>query len=234
MPGLRKLADVHAEDSLSNKMRSRRFAMFEGLIAALDKPIRILDVGGTVAFWEQRGWAERDDCEITLLNLAEEHSPFAHIRSTAGSAMDMPEHADSAFDVVFSNSVIEHLYTLENQQKMASEVHRVGRGYWIQTPNYWFPVEPHFHVPGWQYMPQAARIALLRRFRCGWRGPCPDKAEAADLVREVRLMSRSELRRCFPAATIYAEKFKGLTKSYVAIGGTLREAHEAHEAQRRA
>lgn len=224
MPSLRKLADVHADDSLSNRMRMKRFAMFERLLAPLPRPVRILDVGGTVAFWEHRGWAERDDCEITLLNLKAEDSPHEHIRSTVGSATEMPEHADGAFDVVFSNSVIEHLFTLENQRKMASEVRRVGRGYWVQTPNYYFPIEPHFHVPGWQWMPQAARIALLRRFRCGWRGPCPDRAEAAELVREVRLMSRREMRECFPDAHLHAERFKGLTKSFVAIGGVLREA----------
>ncbi len=226
MVSLRTLADVHADDSLSNRMRTKRFAMFERLMAPLARPVRILDVGGTVAFWEHRGWADRDDCQITLLNLAGEESAHANIRSTVGSATDMHEHADKSFDVAFSNSVIEHLFTLENQRKMALEVRRVAKGYWVQTPNYWFPIEPHFHVPGWQWMPTGTRIALLRRFRCGWRGPCPDKAEATELVREVRLMKQSELRECFPDAHLYAERFKGLTKSWVAIGGVLREAME--------
>lgn len=221
MLGLRKLADVHSDESLSNRMRMKRFAMFEKLLTPLPRPIRILDVGGTVAFWEHRGWSDRDDCEITLLNLEAEDSPYEHIRPTTGSAFDMPEHADGSFDVVFSNSVIEHLFTLDNQRRMAAEVQRVGRGFWIQTPNFYFPIEPHFHVPGWQWMPQSARVALLRRVRCGWRGPCPDKAEARALVEEVRLMTKRELSACFPDAHIHAERFKGLTKSFVVIGGSL-------------
>lgn len=226
MLGLRRLADVHADDSLSNQMRMKRFAFFERLIAGLDRPLRILDVGGTVAFWEHRGWAERADCQITLLNLEAEDSPYPNIRSTAGSAFDMPEHPDHAFDVAFSNSVIEHLFTIDNQRRMAAEVRRVARGYWVQTPNFWFPIEPHFHVPGWQWMPAGVRVALLRRFKCGWRGPCPDKARATELVREVRLMTRRELREAFPDAHLYAERFKGFTKSWVAIGGVLRESME--------
>jgi len=226
MLGLRRLADVNNDDSLSNQMRMKRFAFFERLVADLDRPLRILDVGGTVAFWEHRGWADKQDCEITLLNLEAEESPHSNIISTAGSAYDMPEHADGSFDVAFSNSVIEHIFTLENQKKMAAEVRRVAKGYWVQTPNYWFPIEPHFHVPGWQWMPVGVRVALLRRFKCGWRGPCPDKAEATELVREVRLMTRREMQDAFPDAYIYAERFKGLTKSWVAIGGSLREALE--------
>lgn len=226
MLGLRKIADVHAGDSLSNRMRMKRFSLFERLLAPLPRPVRILDVGGTVAFWEHRGWADRDDCEITLLNLKAEDSPYSQIRSTVGSATAMPEHADGSFDVAFSNSVIEHVFTLDNQRKMAAEVRRVAKGYWVQTPNFWFPIEPHFHVPGWQWMPQSLRIALLRRFRCGWRGPCSDRKEAAELVREVRLMTGREMRECFPDAHLYAERFKGLVKSWVAIGGTLKEQFE--------
>jgi len=226
MQGIRALADGNAPNSFSNRMRNQRFHLFESLIADLPRPLRILDIGGTLNFWRQRGWADRPDCDITLLNLQIEPSTYPHIRSTVGSATGMPEHADGAFDVAFSNSVIEHLFTLENQRKMAAEVRRVARGYWVQTPNYWFPIEPHFHVPGWQWMPQELRIALLRRFRCGWRGPCPNKAQATELVREVRLMKRSELAECFPDAYLYAERFKGFTKSWVAIGGSLRAARD--------
>lgn len=230
MLNLRRHADALDDASLSNRMRQRRFALFEGLIPESDRPLRILDIGGTVAFWRHRGWGDREDCEITLLNLKAEESPFPHIRSTVGSATSMPEHADHSFDIAFSNSVIEHLFTLENQQKMAAEVRRVARGYWVQTPNFWFPIEPHFHVPGWQWMPEGTRIALLRRFRCGWRGPCPDRKEAAELVREVRLMTGRELRECFPDAHLYAERFKGLVKSWVAIGGILKDGLERRSA----
>ncbi len=115
--------------------------------------------------------------------------------------------------------MIEHLFTFEQQRRMASEIQRVSKSYWVQTPNYWFPMEPHFHVPGWQWMPLDLRIAMIRRWRCGWRGPCADPARARDLVAEIRLMTGRELQTIFPHATLLPERFCGLVKSWIVIGG---------------
>lgn len=219
---LRRQADVAQKGSFSNRMRSRRFSKFEGLLEGLPRPLKVIDIGGTVRFWEQRGWTDRDDVDITLVNLHAEQSAYPHIRGVAGDATKLKAFGDRQFDIAFSNSVIEHLFTLENQLAMAREVQRVARAYWVQTPNYWFPMEPHFHVPGWQWLPQSARVRLLQRRRCGWRGPCPDETEATELVREVRLMTRAELRRCFPDATLWPERLGGLVKSWVAYGGFAR------------
>lgn len=220
IPMIRRLADSDDPKSFANKLRSRRFQRFEELIAPLPRPVRILDVGGTNEFWERRGWAGSRDFEITTLNLSAEERRHGNVHPVAGDATTMKEYGDKSFDVVFSNSVIEHLFTLENQQRMASEVRRVGKAYWVQTPNFWFPMEPHFHVPGWQWMPVSARVAMIRRRRCGWRGPCPDRTKAKELVREVRLMTQSELKTAFPSAKLIPERFCGLVKSWTALGGT--------------
>jgi hypothetical protein len=131
----------------------------------------------------------------------------------------MPEFPTGNFDVAFSNSVIEHLFTMEHQQAMAREAARLAPAYWIQTPNYWFPIEPHFHMIGWQWMPEAWRVAMLRKRRCGWRGPLPDLEQARAAVREIRLMKKHELQRLFPSGRIWGERFAGLVKSWVAYGG---------------
>src|SRR3954453_337970 len=167
---LQRLADGKAVDSFSNRMRSQRFRLFERLVADVPPPVRILDIGGTNAFWERRGWADRADAEITPLNLFAEPQEHANIVSAVGDATNLAEYEDKSFDVAFSNSVIEHLFTADAQRAMAAEVQRVARAYWVQTPNFWFPMEPHFLVPGWQYLPVAARVAILRRRRCGWGG----------------------------------------------------------------
>jgi len=185
----------------------------------LPRPVKILDIGGTTSFWEQRGWAGRDEFAVTTLNLQAESNKWSNINSVTGDATRMPEFSDKSFDVAFSNSVIEHLFTFENQRKMASEIRRVARAYWVQTPNFWFPIEPHFHVPGWQWMPVAMRVALLRRRRCGWRGPCSSVEMAKALVTEVRLLTAREMRELFPGATLWRERFGGLTKSFVAFEG---------------
>ena len=218
---LRELADAGSRESFSNPRRSQRFAAFERLVddlrPELGRPVRSLDVGGTVSFWEQRAWAGRDDVEIVLVNLEAEDSPHANISARAGDATRLDELPDRSFDIVFSNSVIEHLQTSDRQAAMAAEVRRLAPVYWVQTPNFWFPVEPHFLTPAWHWLPVRARVALLRRRRWGWRGPCPNPAEATALVREIRLMRRSEIRRMFPDATLRPEKIGPFVKSFVAI-----------------
>jgi hypothetical protein len=217
IPTLRRLADCEKRDSFANRLRAKRFRQFEALVAPLPRPLRILDLGGENAFWENRGWAGRPDIQIFSLNLVPEEQRHENIKPIAGDATSLAQFGDGSFDVAFSNSVIEHLFTFENQRRMASEIRRVGKAYWVQTPNFWFPMEPHFLVPGWQWMPLTARVAMLRRRRCGWRGPCPDETRAKNLVEEVRLLKRSELRNLFPEATLVPERFCGLVKSWTAI-----------------
>lgn len=219
LPNVRRLANDEDPDSLSNKMRARRFRQFEALVASLPRPLRILDVGGTNDFWEQRGWAGRSDVRIFSLNMVAETQRHDNILPLAGDATDLSQFANGSFDIAFSNSVIEHLFTLENQRRMAREIQRVGKAYWVQTPNFWFPVEPHFQVPGWQWMPLDLRVAVIRRMRCGWRGPCANASDARKLVAEVRLLTRGTLASIFPGAMLIPERFCGLVKSWTAVGG---------------
>jgi hypothetical protein len=218
---MRDLANVHAAGSFSNRSRTRRFSHFADLVERLqrelDRPVSVLDVGGTNSFWELRGWAGRSDVRVTTANLIQEAQTHSNITPRVCDATDLSEFGDGAFDIVFSNSVIEHLRTYEAQSAMASEVRRVAPRYWVQTPNFWFPVEPHFLTPAWHWMPRRARIALLQRHRFGWRGPCPDPEVARMTVEEVRLMRRRELVRLFPEARLVEERFGPLVKSFVAV-----------------
>jgi hypothetical protein len=179
----------------------------------------VIDLGGTNEFWEQVGWAGRDDVRVTLVNLLETPRVHANIEPVVGDATDLAGHADGSFDVAFSNSVIEHLSTLERQRAMANEVRRVARAYWVQTPNFWFPVEPHFVFPGWQWLPRGLRVAALRRRGFGWVPRIPDPEAAARMVGEIRLLRRAELAALFPEATLLAERFGGPAKSWIAAYG---------------
>lgn len=218
---MRRLANAQREGSFSNRMRNRRFERFRGLMSEVQpangEPLRVLDVGGTTAFWEHRGLGGAPGVNITLVNLHEEESSHPNIVGLTADATDLGRFDDHSFDLVFSNSVIEHLFSLEAQRKMAVEVQRVGRGYWVQTPNFWFPVEPHFLTPGWHWLPRSLRVAALRRRRFGWRGPCPDSDDARRLVEEIRLMRPGEVQRLFPEARLIRERFFGLTKSLIAV-----------------
>lgn len=217
---MRRLADGHSAGSFSNRNRARRFEPFELAVAELaretGRPVRILDVGGTNSFWEQRGWTERSDVEIVTANIKADDQKYANVTPVIGDATDMSPFAGEGFDFAFSNSVIEHLRDYDSQQAMAREMRRVAPRYWVQTPNYWFPIEPHFLAPGWHYLPESMRVALLRRRRFGWRGPCPDAAEARELVQEIRLLTKREMKKLFPDAELVEERFGPLTKSFVA------------------
>lgn len=216
---LQQLADDGRTNSISHRLRERRFRLFDQLVGGLPRPLRILDIGGTAKYWQQRGWAGHEDITITLVNLEAEAQRYDNIIPTAGNATDLREHANGSFDVAYSNSVIEHLTDLESQARMAREVQRVAAAYWVQTPNFWFPIEPHFLVPAWHWLSEDARVAILRRRGVGWAGRCEDPEFARRIVREHRLMRRSELQALFPDAQLVGERVGGLVKSWTAVGG---------------
>ncbi len=222
---IRRFAAVENPNSLSNRMRSRRFLGFEQLVESLPRPLRIIDFGGTPEFWEQRGWGGRDDVHITAVNIQPRISCRPNFRPMFGDVANLSQFSDNSFDVAFSNSVIEHLFTFERQAAMARELQRVAPVFWLQTPNYWFPIEPHFHVPGWQWLPIGVRKAIIQRRRCGWRGPYPDAERADQVVREVQLLTRNQLQRLFPNAAIVSERFGGLVKSWI-VHSTIESAHD--------
>lgn len=215
---LHRLANNLDPNSLASRLRRRRFAFFESLLARVPGPLRILDVGGTRDFWDKMGGNLLERAEVTLLNLQPDPVDHPRIRSLRGDARAMA-FAPGEFDVVFSNSVIEHVGDFADQGRMAAEVIRVGRRYFIQTPNRGFPIEPHFLFPFYQFLPVSARVALLRRFSLGWMGRIPDERKAREAVEGVRLLSRREMKALFPEAGLHEERLIGLTKSFVAYGG---------------
>lgn len=209
--------DAYRPGSMLWRFRAQRFERFTQFAAHLPRPLRIIDVGGTNAFWKAHGWAELPDVSITLINLTAERQLYSNILPVAGDATDLAGIPDKSFDLAFSNSTIEHLFTHENQVRMAAEISRVAAAYWVQTPNYWFPVEPHFQFPGWQWLPLSVRKRLIRRRRFGWRGPCATDQEAMLTVSEIRLLTRAELQKLFPDATMLSERVLGMNKSWIAV-----------------
>ena len=212
-----RFADNTNPDSVASRLRRRRFQLFRALVEPLEAPIRVLDVGGTAGFWRMVPPEWKSDLRITLLNLTHPDEVPEGFESVEGDARDLKGFDDASFDVVFSNSVIEHVGTAEDQRRMAAEVRRVGRRHYVQTPNRRFLIEPHFQFPLFQYLPEALRVGLVRRFALGWYPRLPDPEEAAELVRSIRLMTRSEFAGLFPGSTIVTERLFGLPKSFIAI-----------------
>src|SRR5438105_2665776 len=98
----------------------------------------VLDVGGREFNWGLMPFAPR----VTILNVADQGQRSGRFQWVLADARQLP-FPDNAFEIVYSNSVIEHLGNLDDQRRFAAECRRVGRSYFVQTPNRHFPVEPH-------------------------------------------------------------------------------------------
>lgn len=212
------LASSDNPNSLGHKFRTKRLQEFEKLFfsrfSGLEK-IEILDVGGASYFWKNSALLSHPGLRITLLNLHLVETTHPSIHAVQGDASDMREFETGSFDLVFSNSVIEHLYTLELQQKMASEILRVGKSYFIQTPNVYFPIEAHYALPFAQYYPKAFLQFILTQTKFS-RLKKWSPAEASQYIAEIRLLNAQEMKALFPGASLLKEKVLGLTKSITA------------------
>ena len=204
---------------LGSGMRMRRHAFFLSLLDSLPGSLSILDIGGTEIFWTFLGFSALPQIRITLFNQRRQNVTSPQIASMVGDATDMKELQDQSFDIIFSNSVLEHVGGFEAQNRMAKEVMRVGKRFFIQTPNYWFPVEPHFLFPGFQWLPVFLRIQLIQHFDLGWHRKTSDPDQARALIDHNRLLTKQELIILFPQAKLYEELFLGLVKSFIAYGG---------------
>ncbi len=214
----RRLADSTDERSVATRLRRKRFSLLLDLLRPLPRPVRILDVGGRQKYWEMMGldWSRQSDLHITLLNPEAQSVSLPNFTAVAGDGRSLAQFRDGQFDVVFSNSTIEHVGALEDQRLMANEVRRVGKSYYVQTPNRYFPIEPHFVFPFFQFLPVGLKIWLLRHFSLGWFSRIPDREMARREATGIRLMTRAEVRQLFPEAIIFEERFCGMTKSFVA------------------
>lgn len=209
---IHKITDHRRSDSVSSKLRNQRFAYFlEKLNVTPDS--RILDVGGTGETWAGTGLEKN----VTLLNL---HRPKQKdlekgFTCVQGNALNMHMFWEKHFDVVFSNSVIEHVGGKESQRKFAEEVRRVGRSYWVQTPNKYFPVEPHFLFPCFQFFPDPVKrmVGVLWPYSHYKRWDFSNERILQDLD-NLRLLSKKELISLFKSGSLYKERFMGLAKSF--------------------
>ena len=207
------------KETISNYFRKRRFGFFTNFMnqaSPKNGPLRILDIGGTQQYWLNMGMVLTPQTEIVLLNLYINEVTEPGFRSIVGDASNLSGINDQSFDIVFSNSVIEHLYTKQQQEKMAKEVARVGKSYFIQTPNRYFPIEPHWLFPLFQFLPFSVQVFLTQHFTLGNIKKTKRKEAAINLVKEVRLLTSKEFQFFFKDAKIYKEKVLGLTKSFTA------------------
>jgi ubiquinone/menaquinone biosynthesis C-methylase UbiE len=128
---------------------------------------------------------------------------------------------DQSFDVVFSNSVIEHVGSWEKQERFAAEVARVGKRYWVQTPNRYFPIETHVLTPFLHLLPRSWQIRIAPRFTV-WSvltNVSRQKREwyIRHFLYEIQLLDAGQMARLFPGARMIRERAGGMVKSLIAV-----------------
>ena len=204
--------------SLQRRFRARRMALLARTIG-LSAEMRVLDVGGTIEIWRLAPVMPR----VVLLNQAFwPHQIEGAAGAILGDGTRLP-FADQSFDLVFSNSVIEHVGDREAQARFAAEISRVGKRFWLQTPNRHFPVEQHMWTPFVHWLPRSWQAAILKRFSV-WRmvtshDACEREFYVNHYLGSVRLLSATGLAALFPGARIERERFLGWTKSLIAWKG---------------
>jgi len=214
-------------NSLASRIRRRRIGPLVDLVKAArhryDR-VRILDIGGTKAYWTifPNDAFSEGKVHITLVNLPGATAPadderFAFV---AADGCDMRERfADRSFHIVHSNSVIEHVGDWQRMTAFAREVRRLAPAYFVQTPNFWFPIEPHFMTPLFHWLPEPVRVGLVRRFDLGNRKRTSNLADAVEQVESVHLLNRKMFLFLFPDGRLVIERILGLPKSLIAIRG---------------
>ncbi len=189
------------------RRRMKRF--FATMMPSRD--VRVLDIGGTVQTWNDE--SEPSQFSVTLLNVrGDGRFDGGRFNAVEGDAKRLP-FTDNAFDIAFSNSVIEHVGSWDEQREFAREARRVGRRLWIQTPARSFPIEAHLLAPYIQYLPKNVQHRIARWTPRGLM--TPDVVH--EIVDEVRLLTFREFQQLFPDCHILRERFFGMTKSYIAV-----------------
>jgi hypothetical protein len=198
---------------LSRSARARRWHLLAERFPDLAE-MSVLDLGGTERSWDLCPVAPR---ELTLVNMPDPHGRDTD-RIVLGDACDPGLLLDRHFDLVYSNSVIEHVGGHYRRQEFAANVRRLGDHYWVQTPYRYFPLEPHFFMPAAQWLPEAARIELANRWPLGNVTARRGQREImTKIVLEIDLLSKTAMRYAFPDAELVSERVGGLVKSLIAV-----------------
>lgn len=199
----------------AQRSRARRW---EWLAARYPLPeMTVLDLGGLPSFWAGCCARPRRLVCLNLPNALAGVTAPGWIELVEGDACEPPDLG--RFDLVVSNSVIEHLGGHYRRAQFAEAVHRFGDRYWIQTPAATFPLEAHSFFPGFPLLPLCWQVRVAQSWPFGSyaaaRHRRPDRKIAERLL-STDYLTAFELRHYFPGCEIVRERVGPLTKSLIA------------------
>lgn len=210
---------------LSHISRQRKLELFNRTMK-LSGQMKVLDIGAEINPDGDRGLQLIDSYpwknNLCAVNLSSEHISmikqyYPEIEATVGDACKLP-WPDKHFDVIYSNAVIEHVGDFEKQKKMASEIMRVGKRWFVTTPNRWYPFEFHLRLPFVTWLPGNSYLKVgklvsynhvKKRYSFGIN------------QNGLRLLSAKEMRRLFPTSKIIKQRVTFMAETLIAIGGNI-------------
>lgn len=205
---------VDSPDSYGAKRRARRAAWLSDAFPSLAE-MTVLDLGGRVSSWTDVPVRPAHVHVANLEPLPTDLPDWAE--ADYADACELPDGILSRrYDLVFSNSVLEHVGGHERRRRMAEAINTLAPNHWVQTPYRYFPVEPHWVAPGMQFLPVPARVAVARKWPLAYT-PGKSWDQAMKQVLTTELIGRAEMRYLFPDSDIRAERLLGLTKSLIAV-----------------
>ena len=221
------MAWQHVIYPIMTHFRRQRLAQFVKAYPDLEK-WSVLDVGGRPFLWEllKQEFGVQPK-QLVLLNTPSEKalvpSPDYSIKIADGCRLP---YEDDSFDLVFSNSVIEHVGGPDEMQRFARECDRVGRALYIQTPNRGFPLEAHFGAAFIHWLPRAwyKKLSFISlRYLFAYNNPA-EKGYFEQEFNTTQLLSLKQLQALFPDKAILAERVLGFAKSFVVVSSADRPA----------
>lgn len=220
----KRLSNYDSPKSTGSKLRAKRIAPLLKMIEAVAKEqgaVNLIDIGGTEKYWDSilQQHLNMHNISITIINLPgirmpKDHGPFKFV---GADGCDLAAFADKSFHIAHSNSVVEHVGDWKHMVQFAKELSRVSQKYFVQTPNYWFPIEPHFMTPFFHWLPKPLRLWLVLHFPLGNWNKATSIDEAMCTVESARLLNKAMFQELFQDADIVTERFYGLPKSFIAL-----------------
>jgi hypothetical protein len=204
---------VGTDGSVAERMRLRRWDLIRAQVPELSH-MDVLDLGGTAEWWIRAPVRPR---HVTIVNLQASGAEEPWLTPVVGDACRAESvFAGRRFDLVFSNSLIEHVGGHGARCALSHSVRSLAPRYLVQTPYRYFPMEPHWIFPGMQFLPMPARRYIAPRWPLGhtygWNEP-----KALDEVMSTELLSATEMRTYFPDGQLLWERFLGFPKSMIFV-----------------
>jgi hypothetical protein len=200
--------------SLGERLRARRWQLIRKHVPELFE-LKVLDLGGTMGWWLKAPVRPRHVTAVNLDPSEKKDAPWLKVIIGDACYADRLV-AGQRFDLVFSNSLIEHVGGPKARLALSHVIRSLAPRYVVQTPYRYFPIEPHWLFPGMQFLPLPIRWSVATRWPLGHTRGWPG-SQALNEVMFTELFGAMEMRTYFPDGQLYWERFLGIPKSMIVI-----------------